>query len=88
MSVDARIREGLTMIDNQLPEVDTLEGYENLERDVRRDSQRRRALIGVAAAAVLAAGAAVVLNWGGEEKPEPAPAPPLPNKVSMNRFVG
>jgi len=53
MSVDARIRRGITMIENNLPEVDTLEAYENLERDIRRDSRRRRAVIGAAAAAAV-----------------------------------
>jgi Tol biopolymer transport system component len=83
MSVDARIRKGLTMIEKELPGVDTLEEYENLERDIRHGDRRRRALIGAAAAVVVAAAAsAVLLNQHHEKKVSPAPQP-LPNRVTM-----
>lgn len=83
MSVDARIRQGLTMIEDKLPAVDTVEGYEDLERDIRRDTRRRRVLIAAAAAAVLIVSAgAVLLNRGGGDEVEPAPPPTLPDKVA------
>jgi dipeptidyl aminopeptidase/acylaminoacyl peptidase len=83
MSVDARIRKGLTMIEKELPEVETLEAYENLERDVRRLHRRRQAVIGSAAAAVLlvAAAGAVVLSHDQKDV-EPAQSP-LPNRVTI-----
>jgi hypothetical protein len=73
MSVDTRIRKGLTMIEKSLPTVDTVEGYQNLQREVRRGTWRRRALIGAAAAAVLVVSTcAVLLNWNGQNNAEPA----------------
>lgn len=76
MSVDARIREGLTMIEKKLPTLDTVEGYEDLQHEVTRRSRRRRALVGVAAAAALVVTTgAVLLNQHHETKLEPAPSP-------------
>lgn len=56
MSVDARIRKGLTMIEKELPEVDTLKSYEDLRRETRHNGRRRRTLIAAAAAAAVLAG--------------------------------
>jgi hypothetical protein len=83
MSVDARIRQGLTMIEDKLPAVDTVEGYQELHRDIRRTSQHRRARIGAfAAAAVLVATAGtVLLNRGSNANVEPAPPAPTPTVV-------
>ena len=81
MSVDARIREGLTMIDNQLPTVDTVEGYEKLSRDIRRDGRRRAVIAGAAAAVLVAATGAVVLSRADDGKVEPAPTPRTPARV-------
>lgn len=76
MSVDARVREGLTMIDKKLPTVDTVEGYENLELEVRRRTHRRRALVGVAAAAVLVVTTgAMLLNRNNQSSVQPAQSP-------------
>jgi Tol biopolymer transport system component len=69
------------MIEKQLPEVDTLEAYENLERDIRRDNHRRVALVGAAAAVLALATGAVLLNRDGGEV-QPAPPPDLPNRVA------
>ena len=55
MSLDARIREGLTMIDKTLPEVDARAGLDDLHREIARDTRRRRVAIIAAAAAVLIA---------------------------------
>jgi hypothetical protein len=84
MSVDARIRQGFTMIDNKLPTVDTVEGYEILDREIRRTTHRRHAIIGAAAAAavLVATAGGVLLNRGGDGKVEPAPPPaPMPSVV-------
>jgi Tol biopolymer transport system component len=83
MSVDARIRRGLTMIEKELPTVDTVEGFDSLERDIRRDRNRRRTVIGVAAAAavlVAASGAFLVHRDSGNEI-HPAPPPHQHAKV-------
>jgi Tol biopolymer transport system component len=80
MSVDARIRRGLTMIDKDLPVVDTIGAYEDLERGIRRDSRRRRVLIAAVAAIALVLSAATALlsrPGGGDVEP----APPLPTRV-------
>jgi hypothetical protein len=82
MSVDARIRKGLTMIEKELPGVDPLAEFEDLERDIRRGSRRRRALIGAAAAVVVAAAAsAVLLNQHHESQMSPA-RNTMPNRVT------
>jgi Tol biopolymer transport system component len=83
MSIDARIREGLAMIEKELPRVDTIEGYDDLERDISRNARRRWTIVGAAAAAVVAAlvTSVVVLNQGNDAGLEPAPQPKLPTDV-------
>jgi hypothetical protein len=75
MSVDARIREGLTMIDKQLPEIDAVEGRQQLERKVSRHARRRRVIIAAAAAVVLVGTAGVVLHQTDRTSPKPAQTP-------------
>jgi hypothetical protein len=78
MSVDARIREGLTMIDQQLPELEALEAYDDLERGLRRDARRRRVIIAAAAAAaVVLAGAASAALLHAKHQVEPVKKPRL-----------
>ena len=75
MSVDARIRKGLTMIEKELPEVDTLDSSKNLERDTRRGDRRRRALIAAAAAVLVAGGVYGVTRANSDTTNQPAHRP-------------
>lgn len=75
MSVDARIRKGLTMIEKELPEVDTVASYENLERDTRHGDRRRRTLIAAAAAVLVAAGVYGVIKTNPDTTAQPAKQP-------------
>jgi hypothetical protein len=76
MSVDSRIRKGLTMIDKKLLAVDTAAGYEDLQREVRRDTRRRRALLGAVAAAVLiVTTGGVLLSRSDQRQVQPAGTP-------------
>jgi len=65
------------MIEKELPEVDTLVGYENLQGDIRRNLRRRRALTAAAAAVVLAAGVGLgagTLLAGDHDNSTPRPS--------------
>jgi hypothetical protein len=77
MSVDARIRRGLTMIDKQLPEIDTVTSYANLDRDARRRNRHRRTPVAaaVAAAVVLAGGIYGVVKATSDSTNQPADQP-------------
>ena len=69
------------MIDNELPVMNPVTGYDDLQNDIRRDRNRRRAGVAAAAALILAATTtAVLLSQGGDKNVEPAPEP-LPNQV-------
>lgn len=78
MSIDARIREGLTMIEKQLPEVDAPTAYEVVTQGAPRTPGRARQVSGlVAAAAVIAALAAALVVWRHHDAPtsyRPLPA--------------
>jgi Tol biopolymer transport system component len=71
------------MIEKELPRVDTIEGYDDLERDIGRNARRRWTIVGAAAAAVVAAlvTSVVVLNQGNDAGLEPARQPKLPTDV-------
>jgi dipeptidyl aminopeptidase/acylaminoacyl peptidase len=78
MSIDARLREGLAMIEQQLPDVDTPEAYDDVITTGRTRTRRRTALL--AAAAVVAAALALVglKALGVGNKPEVVVPPPSP----------
>lgn len=78
------------MIEKELPTVDTAEGYKDLERDIRRDTRRRRALVGAAAVAALlvAATTAVLLDRDGEDHVQPAPGPDRPQRMLIHEQDG
>ncbi len=73
MSVDQRIREGLTMIDQQLPPSDTESAYEFVEHGARRRTLRDRAVV-VAGAAAAAVVVGVALVQANEPSAVPVPA--------------
>jgi hypothetical protein len=76
MSDDARIREVLTMIEKELPEIDTVESFENLERDLRHRGHRRgRALIAAAAVVVVAGGVYGLIKNNSDATNQPAHQP-------------
>jgi hypothetical protein len=86
MSVDARIRKGLTMIEEKLPQVDTLERYDALGTRVRKHQQRRTTVKVIAAAAAVALGAVVIDAQLGQERAAP-PAGPSVEWVPPSEWV-
>lgn len=75
MSIDQRIREGLTMIDQELPPPDVHAAHEVVVQDGRRLTRRRRAAVLVSAAAV-AAGVFAATRVGGDDGATPTPTGP------------
>lgn len=76
MSVDRRIREGLIMIDEQLPDADTETGYDVVVHEASYRTFRQRALV-VAVGAVAAGGLTIsALQAAGGPEVSPAPSPP------------
>jgi len=78
MSVDDRIREGITLIGDELPGVDTHEAYELITNEVTRRSRNRRiatVLAAGAAAAALAIAAYVTSGRLVERTVEPVGTP-------------
>jgi hypothetical protein len=91
MSVDARLRQGMALIEGQLPQVDTFEEYAVLGDRVRRHERRRRALTLVAAVAAVTVGAAIVEAQFGQDRAAPPviDAPPRSEWVLVSsRLVG
>jgi hypothetical protein len=73
MSVDQQIREGLVMLDQQLPTPDTTTAYEEIVHEARTRTRRSRLVrAGLVAAAAVAVAVAVQLGGGA---PDSAPAP-------------
>ena len=75
MTVDDRIREGITMISNQLPPVEIEDALGVVTSHGRPWWQRPAALV-VAAAFVVAAAVGGVLATTGSDEGQPTPAPP------------
>ena len=78
MSVDTRIREGLIMIEQQLPDVDAQSAYHAISREIVRKDRRTATLLATAAAAVILAGATAItlVQRGDDDQVQPAPQPP------------
>jgi hypothetical protein len=74
MSVDERIREGLIMIDEQLPDADTETGYDVVVHEASYRTFRHRAL--VLAVGAVAAGGLTVSALQAAGGPDASPAPP------------
>ena len=75
MSIDQRIREGLTMIDQELPHPDLHAAHDMVVQEGRRLTRRKRTLgVGLAAAAVLAALFAARVAGGPDEGRDRVPA--------------
>ena len=82
MSVDARIREGLMMIDRHLPGVDTRTAFEDLTNEVTRRKHRHAAAwLAAAAAVILAVATALTLAQRADEQIQPAPAIPVHSRA-------
>lgn len=75
MSVDARIREGLTRLEEALPRVDATERYAELDARTRKHALRRTTLAVVVAAAAIVVGAAVTATQLGQDRAVPPAAP-------------
>jgi hypothetical protein len=79
MSVDQRIREGLSMIDQQLPDADTQTGFDVVVHEAAYRTFRQRAL--VLAVGAVAAGGLTMSALQAAGGPDGSPAPP-PAQVS------
>ena len=90
MALDARVREGLTMIDKQLPEVDPAQGFDELTGIIRRGDRRRRrtVLTSAAAAAVVAAAGVVGLAQRTDDTVQPAPSVDTTNWIMFSTTEG
>ncbi len=86
MSVDARIREGLTMIEEKLPQVDTLERYDELGARIRKHQRRRITGMMIAAVAAVVVGVLVVDAQLGQDRAAP-PASPSVEWVPPGEWV-
>ena len=84
MSIDQRLREGLTMIDQEIPTPDVHAAHDTVVKEGRRLTRRRRAAV-VLSAAAIAAGIFAATRVGGDDgdttppptdtTPSSAPAP-------------
>ena len=87
VTVDDRIREGITMISNQLPPVD-IEDALGVVTSHGRPWWRRPAALAAAAALVVAAAVGGVLAATGSDDGQPAPAPAGPGTTGAITRVG
>jgi len=91
MSIDSRLREGLAMIEKQLPDVDTVGAYDVITKEIASDNRRRLSRYAAIAAAVVLAAAgvatALVLNRDSGEL-RPAPTLPTVNRVTVMDLEG
>ena len=87
MSVDQQIREGLVMLDQQLPTPDTFTAYEEIVHEARTRTRRTRLFqAGLVAAAAVAVVVTGQLGGGG---PDPTrPAPPVSDPSSGRTVEG
>lgn len=83
MSVDQRIREGLTMLEQKIPRPDTAAAFDVVERGARTRTRNRGIVASAAVAAAAAAVIGVQLVGGPAETPSPSKQPSVgPSQVT------